>query len=552
MKLLALISTFVIPTRDAVGKFGGMSPAVNIIFDNVIVPGVQKVHGFMGNDPKCWAKLQLSLLPFVLVDWFILPGLLTSEEERHVARARLRRDEDGRGVSTKRKRDVNANSITMTIPSPETFTHPIISVPDPSSDVDEPMQSNDLSSMSTPMYNSERPSEVFKDEVMNTKSNDDSIDISLIDEPSLQSDATKSAAMDNDNESYRPISQQAKSEVGLTGEEILRDLASIRKRTEDDAEKRRNRNLKDDARRRRCADRVSENNNGGEGIINETPSRRVIGSTLPVDRTPTVPRTSRDNFGLFPRTTPTIVDRLSSSTYPADIFANKDQFDDSIITPDARRLLESTASKLKRFSPRLSPSIDMCYYEELHVDGGECYNENNTSSRDERQVTVDILKHSSLLNNKIEEPSTTRRQRVTKDGRRSRRRERLSLGDHLRELVTGDANIPIRDHLFDLDLPSTPEKKRGIKEGNIATIHPAFLPVMLPIIINNTDVSMTRPLLPARVDNSDESSGDPCIPPTKESRTRQKHKANMQQEHEISPHVTTRRKSSRLAKKKDS
>ena len=57
--MMALIATFVIPARDAVGKFGGMSPAVIYVFDYVIVPVVQKVHSRMGNDPKAWAKLQV-------------------------------------------------------------------------------------------------------------------------------------------------------------------------------------------------------------------------------------------------------------------------------------------------------------------------------------------------------------------------------------------------------------------------------------------------------------------------------------------------------------
>lgn len=464
----------------------------------------------MGNDPKSWAKLQLSLLPLVLVDWFILPGLLTSEEEIHVARERLRRDDDGR-VLSKRKRNiiVNGNAMTMSIRPPEAFTHPIIANSNLSSDDDEPiLQSGDLSSV--PMDHSELSS-VVKEKVMDTKSDDEFVEASLIDEPSLQPNETCSEALVINNERYRTTPPTI-SEAGVTGEEILRDLASIRER-QDFVEKILNR--EDDARRRRRADRVSKHTveKGGE-----------IGN-LPVNLTPTDRSTSRDNFALFPRTTPTIIDRLSS----------RDHFDDLIINPDARRLLESTASKLKIFSPRLSPSNDI-----LHDDGGKYYNEVCRFS--ERQVDIEILRLSSLMNNKIEEQSTSRRQRVTEDGRRSRRCERLSLGDHLRELVTGDANIPIRAHLFDLDLPSTPEKKRGSKQSNVATsIHLALLPV---------DVSMIRPSLPAWVDNSDESGGDPCISPTKISRPRQKHNGNMQQQEKVlSPHVTTRRKSSRLAKK---
>eukprot|EP00986_Skeletonema_menzelii_P000878 scaffold253_cov143-Skeletonema_menzelii.AAC.6 len=47
--------------------------------------------------------------------------------------------------------------------------------------------------------------------------------------------------------------------------------------------------------------------------------------------------------------------------------------------------------------------------------------------------------------------------------RKNRERQRLSFGDHFREIVTGDASIRVRDHLFDLEtgpLPS-PRRRRG-------------------------------------------------------------------------------------------
>jgi len=53
--------------------------------------------------------------------------------------------------------------------------------------------------------------------------------------------------------------------------------------------------------------------------------------------------------------------------------------------------------------------------------------------------------------------------------RKNRERQRLSFGDHFREIVTGDASIRVRDHLFDLELPSvpspSPRRRRGGNSG---------------------------------------------------------------------------------------
>jgi hypothetical protein len=55
-------------------------------------------------------------------------------------------------------------------------------------------------------------------------------------------------------------------------------------------------------------------------------------------------------------------------------------------------------------------------------------------------------------------------------GRRNKRRERLSFGDHFREMVTGDASIRVRDHLFDLELPSVPSPSpRSRRRGGPGT-----------------------------------------------------------------------------------
>jgi hypothetical protein len=71
----------------------------------------------------------------------------------------------------------------------------------------------------------------------------------------------------------------------------------------------------------------------------------------------------------------------------------------------------------------------------------------------------------SDIENDNDEPT----QKVQRYNNKRRERQRLSFGDHFREMVTGDASIRVRDHLFDLELPSvpspSPRRRRG---GNIS------------------------------------------------------------------------------------
>jgi hypothetical protein len=94
-KLLVLGATFVLPTLTALNPFqkftgesSGSNPFIVGWFNFLVVPTVQRMHELMDHDPKRWAVQQLSILPFFLLDYFILPGVLLSDEERDDVRMR--------------------------------------------------------------------------------------------------------------------------------------------------------------------------------------------------------------------------------------------------------------------------------------------------------------------------------------------------------------------------------------------------------------------------------------------------------------------------------
>ncbi|KAL9188473.1 hypothetical protein ACHAXT_006851 [Thalassiosira profunda] len=100
-KMVFLAAAFVVPslstrshisTKHTTGmKSGGgdgsagLSPVISYCFDFVIVPGVHKMHELVDHDPKRWILHQLAMLPFRLIDWFVLPGVLATEEEKQRA-----------------------------------------------------------------------------------------------------------------------------------------------------------------------------------------------------------------------------------------------------------------------------------------------------------------------------------------------------------------------------------------------------------------------------------------------------------------------------------
>jgi len=105
----------------------------------------------------------------------------------------------------------------------------------------------------------------------------------------------------------------------------------------------------------------------------------------------------------------------------------------SSTSPSVKSRLESSAKRLKRFSHD-------------HQTSGETLLCPRTTPRKGETLSVTEERR----NGNTESISTTRTRR--------QRRGRLSLGDHVREIVCGDRRVRVRDHLFDLELPSTPRK----------------------------------------------------------------------------------------------
>lgn len=79
LKAIALVVLFLVPSFNAKVEGNaayGLSPLVSYVFDYLIVPAVQKVHMMMDDNPKEFLKLQLAILPLVLLDLFVLPGII--------------------------------------------------------------------------------------------------------------------------------------------------------------------------------------------------------------------------------------------------------------------------------------------------------------------------------------------------------------------------------------------------------------------------------------------------------------------------------------------
>ena len=82
--IAALVALFLVPSFNSKVEGNdayGLSPFVAYVFDYLIVPAVQKIHRMMDDNPKEWLKLQLAILPLVLLDLFILPGIIISCDE---------------------------------------------------------------------------------------------------------------------------------------------------------------------------------------------------------------------------------------------------------------------------------------------------------------------------------------------------------------------------------------------------------------------------------------------------------------------------------------
>lgn len=337
-KLLVLGATFALPTLTSLNpfqKFTGersvSNPFVVGWFNYMIVPGVQRMHELMDHDPKRWAIDQLTILPFLLLDFFILPGVLLSNDERIAVRKR--RSDDWMEIDN--------------------------------SDV------NDLPVPSAP------PASLFqRNDLFPIKPKDD-------------------MSVEHDSEEERSDSDVA--------------LNPIR-----------------------------------EHINQQLPSTLYL-SPARQQRTAVVNTPEHTSTSFFPRTTPT--SGSSTNLY--------------ITSPVAKSRVASSTLKLRRFSREHEVSQTLAPTARLT----RRIHEQSTPDDSTKTAAADNTTRHGATNKKGTEPKS--RNKMSPDENEApnhietakpkrNRRERLSLGDHFRELVTGDVNIRVRDHLFDLELPSVP------------------------------------------------------------------------------------------------
>eukprot|EP00578_Thalassiosira_sp_NH16_P024397 CAMPEP_0181085044 /NCGR_PEP_ID=MMETSP1071-20121207/5020_1 /TAXON_ID=35127 /ORGANISM="Thalassiosira sp., Strain NH16" /LENGTH=479 /DNA_ID=CAMNT_0023166821 /DNA_START=54 /DNA_END=1493 /DNA_ORIENTATION=+ len=342
LKLIVLIATFVIPSwrrggADGTGEFG-LSPVISYWFDYLIVPCVHRMHDFMDHDPKGWAKQQLAMMPLLIIEYFILPGVLATEEETNLARNKIRK------VST-----IGGENIKT--PPPESFPHPINSA------------------------------------------NSSSVQCS----------------------------------IEASGERIsLREIRDDSKFATEDAE---------------IFTKVSDSQASRKGR-----THTKLATPQPDD--------SESNYKTPPRRQkePSFFSRTTNNTLTPSSTSKKSF--KSILPASVKTRLASSAMRLKKFSHEHhravsphSPSTTPLSYELLDADVGDSVSKAETTIK---RIMESPPKKWADENERKSLPRKNRR----------KRRERLSLGDHLREIVTGDSNIRVRDHLFDLNqsLPSTPRR----------------------------------------------------------------------------------------------
>ena len=429
LKMVVLIATFVIPSwavaraggrvggndggggqqqqiKDSSSEFG-LSPAISFWFDYLIVPGVHKAHELMDHDPKRWAKHQLAMLPFVVVNYFILPGVLLTEEERMAVR-KARREEILR---------------------------------ENEDDYDNTPHLEDEALSKFPPSGAFPPDVSFDQKHLASSEENGALEV--VDENSTEKYARLRSLKDNLN------NLDVLMEIIDTSDNACNQTSPTRKRGD--------KLLLDN----------SQSSNGNK-ISHQTPPRRKKSTTL--SNSPHSPDNIRS--ALLSQTAPT--------TYNSPKTSSRKSSYSLTFSPVAKSRVASSALRLRRFSKE-------------HQIIGSLWNSNKKRSKDdnddskkchdwdmvENDVNTPVRKTdgmkdsigistgvsrvdaknkygqqlpslatasmSSLSNSSTEQPKIVRK-----------RRERLSLGDHLREFVTGDANIRVRDHLFDLDLPSVP------------------------------------------------------------------------------------------------
>jgi len=364
MKMMVLIVTFVVPSwagrnggGDGTSDYG-LSPVISYWFDYLIVPGVHKVHDLMDRDPKGWAVRQAVLLPFYFVDYFVLPGVLATDEEKQLVR-KLRSEGISSGGDT--------------------------------------VESHSTEILPPPVVNSKNGLYLVWGAPKNPPTDQ------CLDQPAMPDDQLMLTETDDNSQSETESSRK----VSCINKSPAR---KYHKQTVEE--------------RRLVADQQD-----GIGSTRKTPPRGYKSPTLLEKSSPNRTRTR-----LTSRKTPTALSSCSKSNKSISMS----------LSPVAKSRLESSAMKLKRFSHE-HPTKGSILTPNTHPRRVRAVA--SPAEAKKKRVTESSSKTSS-------EEENEKRSSALKP--RRRRRERLSLGDHFRELVTGDSNIRVRDHLFDLELPSPP------------------------------------------------------------------------------------------------
>ena len=399
LKMIVLIATFVIPSNWSSTSDGmsGLSPVVSYWFDYLIVPGVHRVHAFMGHDPKEWAKQQLAMLPLLLL-WFILPGVFATDDEMELVRKK------------RSAYDYASENNVMLISKPST-EHPF----------DEQMISNDASSPTIIMKDDDGSVAEVAVKVPPQKAFTYSASSSnLSPKPSYDNLMTS-----HDQSLLREINDYYQSSAEDAGTASYAHASKF-----DSVEKAPSRKKEVEKKRFTTQKYPDDSKN-----FRVTPPRVLRDSTLFNEISPK--RTPKSS--LFPRTTPPLsTEQLYNSLSPTP--SKKSSFH-SIVSPAAKSRLESSAMRLRRISQEHRPRSVLSPHK-VSSKGYASIDDEDTVSTSKPDKRTKGMRESEIKG----APSTRRKG------------QRLSLGDHFRELVTGDANIRVRDHLFDLDLPISPRR----------------------------------------------------------------------------------------------
>ena len=556
LKMLVLIATFLIPSWAGAGKNGGgggnnisdfgLSPFISYWFDYIIVPGVHKLYSIVDHNPWGYAKTQLAMLPLLVIDCFILPGILATDEEKQLVR-NLRIVE----------RTIGCSDVTTNVPPLDAFPPQLKTLEQPNLvQEDEPMLGEETKGQNQFKDVDDTNSLPEDDSMLGADAKDESQSTpgagsdSLFDDylSDIQDSFVQRCQEQNEEEpfarKYRKQNEDNPHRVGvehsivmesddlMLGENKVRSKSAL----EDDS----NSSFENDVPKDTLLGRYRREKLGEYGH-----SDNLSWKSEEMQRLFGTPPRKQQTSSLFDESTPKRTTALNS-----------------ILSPAVKSRLASSAMRLRRFSP------DPRNY-------GDLMSPNRTSLREHDNSNENVEKAEATTKRITESPpkkqSDEEKESYTPTRKsRRKRRERLSLGDHFRELVTGDANIRVRDHLFDLDLPTSPRRRIRPRSDHVLLQDFPITPRFSPGKGNSRTRSSSRKHRTGKVkadlssDDSDTFDSDDGLledfptshrSSSSKSRSRTRRHDGRDRNNDVDtfdPSNITTRRSSRLAKKKDS